>query len=1031
MRGCGRTAGPAVSRARRLCFTGMVLGIAVIAAAPTTALAAGGVGGLIPTILGPVSISPTFNTPMTLAPSAKWSSPPKAGVAAPRATVATAAPSGSSGSVTVTESVAPVQTLYSRGQAITYTLSLSNTGLPVSVSLNDVVPATLIPVQSVFTNNGLSCSICSWVGQTFTVSSFTLAPGTDAFTFQVVALGVDRACSTLVDAAQTVLGTGNVSTNVPVNVCDAGLGYETWWSYVNQALGAGGTASVNVADGNLVAQVTDSTPVQAKGRWAYVLRRTYNSQDTANGLGSTPLLSIPEAVPIGAGWRLNLVDADSGLGTGVAVDGIAIPAAESVTSAYAVTLVDADGTHHVFTPNSLSVGGAVGIALPSGNAALAAHALTVSNGYTNLCIDETFNEPAGVHLALWRYVEVNGTCASPTPLPAPTVVGYGAMRPDRVRYEFAFDGHLLDSIDGAGSEFRYGYDSSPLPGTALGHLAVVYEPRSCAATVAQGTGQVTLNPTNCRAFVFSYPSSTETDVTDPGGRTTQYLLNSSNQLTQVTNVQAGTSYTYHYGSDAACPTPTSSSGQLCAASDLRGASTKFSYTTAAGSLGLQRLGSLIDRKGNTTTFTYDHPSTPISAACGSTTDYVTADRSTQRQRFTCIDPAGSVGEVAQGTTADVYAHRALTFYDTNSYSSVSCIQPSGAAADHHLCRSVGYTLNGKATASDVQNTYNAEGQLLSRATCLGASDPTAYPPAACPTASLSTTTGYAAEYTMGDQTQPAPVTDTVAGNGAVTSQARPSGHGGTLYVVSDRTQSLTPDGNAAGGSYAAYRTTYVVDNNAAVAPNAVVLSNQCPGASGCASNGATTPTSAICPGQASNSGLVCEVDAPLGRTTRDEYDSFGQKVTMTTPDAVANGGSSTVYTYYADSDTDLSGTVSAGGWLKAVTDAGGNFVIDAYDQAGHRVRSWDRNATAGLTIAQFPGTASSPTTAQYAQTLYGTGTGTAPFAHPWRYVRSTRTRSATPPSTCPTATATGSPRPSPTGASPPRASTPTTSSPRR
>ncbi|MDQ6949147.1 MAG: hypothetical protein M3256_23535, partial [Actinomycetota bacterium] len=161
MRGVTRGTRVDVSRGRRLGLAGMALGVALTATAPVAALAAGGVGGLIPTILGPVSIAPTFNAPMSLAPSAKWSSPPRIGVAAPHAAASPALPSGSSGSVTVTESVAPVQTLYSRGQAITYTLSLNNTGLPVSVSLSDVVPATLIPVQSVFTNNGLSCSICS------------------------------------------------------------------------------------------------------------------------------------------------------------------------------------------------------------------------------------------------------------------------------------------------------------------------------------------------------------------------------------------------------------------------------------------------------------------------------------------------------------------------------------------------------------------------------------------------------------------------------------------------------------------------------------------------------------------------------------------------------------------------------------------------------------------------------------------------------------------------------------------------------
>ena len=58
---------------------------------------------------------------------------------------------------------------------------------------------------------------------------------------------------------------------------------------------------MNVANGNLVAQQIDTTPVQGHGDLAYVLRRTYNSQ-------------APETLPIGSGglgqgWTLNVTEA--------------------------------------------------------------------------------------------------------------------------------------------------------------------------------------------------------------------------------------------------------------------------------------------------------------------------------------------------------------------------------------------------------------------------------------------------------------------------------------------------------------------------------------------------------------------------------------------------------------------------------------------------------------------------------------------------------------------------------------------------
>ncbi|MBV8527332.1 MAG: RHS repeat protein, partial [Candidatus Dormibacteraeota bacterium] len=818
-------------------------------------------------------------------------------------------------------------------------------------------------------------------------------------------------------------------------------GYENWWSYVNQDLGAGGKASVNVANGNLVVQATDSTPVQGHGRFAYVLRRTYNSQDTGNLLTALPpaVYSLPDAAPIGAGWRLNVDELGDGIVDGAVADGILVPPLSGLANAALdVTLVDEDGTHHVFTPNGLAANGIPilgnNITPASDLLDLVPQALLRATSSDNICVDETFNSPAGVHLALWRYLEVTPassstpcTWASSNP---PVVMGFGAMRPDRLRFEFSGTGQLLDETDGAGNDLRYAYRFQPTTSVALGNLLAVYEPRSCAATVNSTQDTVSLTPQGCRALTFSYPSSTETDVSDPGGRTTEYLRNPSNQLVEVKNVQAGSAYQYTYSTVAAsCG---SIYGQLCSASDLNLATsnttspcattsspqhiTCFTYAAPASGLGLPQVSTITDRRGYSTAFTYTHATT-VNACSTTTTDYVTADRSGERQRFECIDPAGSVGEIDQGNTSDTYQHQTLNFWDTGGQ--YTCVKPT-SMTDHNLCRSFRLTLNGAQTAEDTSSTYNPEGQLLIQAKCQQASDPGAngtantYPPQPCQAAPLYTTYGYQAEYTMGDGTQPASVEDTVAGSGADTEGARPTGHAGTLYVLSDKTQSVTPNGNAVGGSYVYFVTSYIVDNNQAATPDAVATAAACGPSSSvngvpCATNPTAGGTirSVFCPGTANNSGLVCETDAP-SKITRYEYDSFGQKVAMVTPNAVASSQASGnsapsgyMYVYYADSQLDLSRSVSAGGWLLATADPTGNFVADAYDQAGNLTRTWDRNATAApnctdsitnqaCTPASFPNSISPSSNAasQYAETLHGSGA--RPYAAPWRFVLSQR-----------------------------------------
>ncbi|MGH2784037.1 MAG: RHS repeat-associated core domain-containing protein [Actinomycetota bacterium] len=837
----------------------------------------------------------------------------------------------------VLKSVSPAQSVYGRGQAIVYTIRVTNPlGSSMTVnSVTDSVPATLAlagGVSETFTSSAptpVTCSAsttpsCSLSGSDFSTSSFTLAGGESrSFTIPAIVVGSDRACSTLLNTASAANGAGATTDSVSILTCDSGLGLEGWWSYVSRPAGPMALASVNVANGNLVLQHTDSTPVQAHGRLAYVLRRTYNSQDVA-------VATLPGS--LGAGWTLNVTEADVAAGA-VSATGLVVPSLTSFTQPLAVTLIDRDGTRHVFPPKGLGGATPVDVTAITSGPLLTLKPMVLPST-ARICVDQAFQAPPGVHLSLWRYIRINsGSACSAASSASPVVLGFAAIRPDRVRYEFSSTGRLLSAIDPAGVEQRYLYENTPAPGVDVGRLLTVYEPRSCA------------NPatTTCRAFRFSYPSSTRTEVVDPAGRTTAYVFDSSNppHLVEVEN-DDGTSIAYTYGSGACSG---ADPHQLCSVTDPRGAVTGFTY--GPSTLGPPRIASLTDRRGTTTALSYF-----------SSPDYVTADVSGQRTRFQSIDATGRVGEIDEGETSDTYLRQALYSWDTDG---ATCREPDDKI-DNNLCGLVRDSLIAATPDEDTSWTYNAEGGLLRERRNNDGDN-------------LDTTFGYRAQYTQTGATT-ATFDDTVAGSGIVNSTPRSSST--ALFYLLDRTQSLTPRGNEAGAGFTAYRTSYKLDNNTAISPNVVTAGELC-----------TNPSS-----PSRNSGNICEITEPKfnganATTTRYRYDTFGQKTRLDTPRwAAGAGNASYTYSYYSDSTLELSGNVSAGGWLKSVTDPAGSFVAHAYDRAGNRVRTWDRNATEGMTVSQFPGTVSTPPSGAYLETTYATGAST--YSRPWRYARSTR-----------------------------------------
>lgn len=775
------------------------------------------------------------------------------------------------------------------------------------------------------------------------------------------------------------------------------LGFEDWQSYTGMALGGQGQASVNVANGNLVVQSLDSTPVQAHGRLSYTLRRTYNSQAPAD------LVAVPGS--IGAGWSLNLGE-EAGDFTSVGLTGDTLTGAAgglgtgdtgalSALTPGNVTLVDRDGTRHTFTPRPL----ATAVTSPltddptaEGVSNVARRALTGSTGAL-VCVDTVYSSPQGVHASLFRFLQVGageGCPGASGPSEGSVVLGYAMVRPDRVRVEYAATGQILSMTDAAGVELRYAYEREFAPGTPLGRLSRVYEPRSCTYTRSDPSAPGTL-PAGCRSFTLTYPDD-QVRVVDPAGRATVYRLTTPvpggpSYLATVTNPDGSVlKYSYQGVVPIGATQPAScggDTGQLCSVTDGRGALSRFGYLDD-GSLvttDRPRAVSMTDRRGLTSDVGYG----------SSITTVTTGER---RTVFAGIDAAGRVGRVLQGDTAGVLYRDTTTTWDT---ATATCRQPD-PKIDHNRCavlRRQVSTATGAAPSQQSRAVFNEQGiAVIARQTnATGGQD--------------VTTSGFRVQHVGPTKTRL--YTDRIDGSGRVVSSngaagTRTDDGEPTLFVLADRTETLTARGNAAPGvgsgttanpDWRAYRTGYRVDATETVAAG-------------------STPKSGVCGSVPTNTGLVCEAQAPAynstatsaGQPTRTRfgYDSFGQRTTMTTPKAIAETPAGAVppsyrYEYFADSARDLSGLTSAGGWLRAVVDPAGAFVAYGHDRAGNAVRTWDRNATAGKAVADFPGTIAAPPNDRYREQLYAPTTAgrdvspterTNALRRPWRYLRSDR-----------------------------------------
>lgn len=772
-------------------------------------------------------------------------------------------------------------------------------------------------------------------------------------------------------------------------------GREAWWSFDDHAVGPQATAGVNVGNGNLVLQQADGAVVQGHGRQSLGLERTYNSTAPA-------AVGLPG---IGQGW--SFVTSSAGdLGAfgaaGLALGCVLQPEGPGVS------LVDRDGTSHCFTPKATSLSVQLGdrsngqftlqpgplvqslLSDPARAGAVTGSLvdyLTQSVGSMaslasvnlRVCLDTSYESPRGVHTSLWRFVGIgiSQPCGTYTDVSgplggSPVVLGYATVSPDRVRQVYSAFGKLISSVDPAGNELRYehglvgtglltnlpvdinGVVNQAIFATPFSQLQRIYDPKQCPGLLTLG----------CRQLTFSYgvPFLGPLTVTDPAGRTTSYTTDPLSQTLSevVTRSASGAELEKWSYSYQGVGLPAASCGgtfaQMCSVTAPNGSTTRFTYENGKVRTLAERFnGAEADgptQSALTTTYAYGAGQTDV-VADGRTRRYAGIDADLRVSDIYVAPDTPNAGQALS---------RAHLEWDRPG---VTCQKP-GDGLNHNLCSSTrfagsvnlagapdGYVQPADQTTSRL---YNPEGYVLTESAHLDG------------TTRLTTSSRYLVS-SFGPGPAAAVTTQTDDFDGVAT--ARPTD---ALFRVVDRTGSRSPKGEV---------TSYDIDADPAVPMGK--LGAAC---------GAVTRSGAPQAG-GGNSGLVCHARAPEAQVTSRAYDSYGQTATETDP-----SGATTAYSYFSDTDRDLTGQTSAGGWLRRVTDPTGAFVAFGYDRAGNVVRSWDRNATGAVNpqtgqpypADAFPGTASAPTTARYVEQQYADKpTAAEAFTEPWRYLRTSRT----------------------------------------
>ncbi|WP_308220360.1 RCC1 domain-containing protein [Pimelobacter simplex] len=546
--------------------------------------------------------------------------------------------------------------------------------------------------------------------------------------------GTQRGCDLIEVPAIATVGLTGASAEVfsEITVCGGGLGMEDWWTYDTTELGGGGTANVNVANGNLVVQQQDTAPVQTRGRLALGLGRVYNSQDH---------MAIGSGSPIGVGWRFDIGETSEFAG-GFGLGGIPVPNLQTVLQPLSMPYIDRDGTRHVFKLRSVGValgglslpidltqdGSTIGPILELLNPQSLIYGLSsaVTGGkYAKLCIDQAYTGPPGSNMYLFRYIGMGGSgCNNPTEEGNRLSIGWSLVRPDRVRYDYDIFGNIRAITDPTGQQLRYAYGEGVTNGPTAIWSASCSKNEPGAGSACPKIS-VTYNLQDAQA------GQRRVRVTDVAGRVTSYIVSTDLLLPQLLEVwepgnpyptdaaaraasRPSWSYTYSTSSGACAGSDANAKtvGQLCTVTDAAGKTTKIAYTPAP--VGPDRVLTVTDRRGTDTAGGADGPNKGLTTRYGWTdhsTDrdappvMVTADMGTpnqvgscgsacQRVRYTGIDAWGRVKEIAEGTSGNVFVRRSGYFWDGLADQggigscTISGSQVEPVVMNHNLCETI-------------------------------------------------------------------------------------------------------------------------------------------------------------------------------------------------------------------------------------------------------------------------------------------------------------------------------------------------------
>ncbi|WP_211770932.1 golvesin C-terminal-like domain-containing protein [Kutzneria sp. CA-103260] len=329
------------------------------------------------------------------------------------------------------------------------------------------------------------------------------------------------------------------------------LGLENFYQYSGVATGAGSSVSVNAANGNLV---FGYAPLTNPGRGlSSFVRLSYNSLDTSNSYA-------------GAGWSVSASSLPR-LGTPLQFDLLG----GLLGYPGKVTLVDGDGTSHVFSLNKHG---------------------------SNDPKDWDYDKPAGVHL----YLQHTG---SSDPNRA-----WVMTQPDRTQFFFDADGFQTATVDRNGNTMTFNYTKTVIGNRNTGVLTSITDPagrQSLTFDYYKAGEAANYFSGDVKKSTAALPNNLIVNqlksITDLSGRTITFTYSDTGLLQELAD-GAGTpqekDFDFFYDNGALLTNP-----KLIRVNDPLGHGTQIKYfTDPSDQLRYGRVQTLTDRSGAGTAFDY-------------------------------------------------------------------------------------------------------------------------------------------------------------------------------------------------------------------------------------------------------------------------------------------------------------------------------------------------------------------------------------------------------------------------------------------